>query len=70
MKFHKPVHVGDEVTCYTRIQRIGRTSIAINIETWVRRSRHGPPLLVTEGVFTYVSIDHTGTPTEILRKTF
>jgi len=68
MKFHKPVHVGDEVTCYTRIRRIGRTSIAINIETWVRRNRHGPPLLVTEGVFTYVALDRTGGAIEIANK--
>ena len=70
MVFHKPVHVGDEVTCYTRIVRIGRSSIAIIIETWVRRSRLGDPLHVTEGLFTYVAVDHHGHPTEILNKTF
>ncbi len=65
MKFHKPVHVGDEVTCYTRVARIGRTSIAIHVETWVRRNRHGAPMRVTEGLFTYVAVDRTGTPIEI-----
>ena len=68
MKFHKPVHVGDEVTCYTSIERVGRTSIAIKIETWVRRARHGAPLLVTEGLFTYVAIDRNNHPVEILNK--
>lgn len=68
MKFHKPVHVGDEVTCYTSIQRVGRTSIAIKIETWVRRARHGQHLLVTEGVFTYVAVDSANRPVEILNK--
>ena len=68
MKFHKPVHVGDEVTCYTSIQRVGRTSIAIKIETWVRRARHGQHLLVTEGVFTYVAVDSANRPVEILTK--
>lgn len=68
MQFHKPVHVGDEVTCYTRVERIGRTSIAIKIETWVRRARHGAPLLVTEGVFTYVAVDSSARPVEILNK--
>jgi acyl-CoA thioesterase YciA len=68
MKFHKPVHVGDEVTCYTQIERVGRTSIAVKIETWVRRARHGQHLLVTEGVFTYVAVDSTNRPVEILNK--
>lgn len=70
MKFHKPVHVGDEVTCYTRITRVGRTSITVMVETWVRRGRLGPPVLVTEGLFTYVAVDHHGHPVEVLNKTF
>ena len=70
MKFHKPVHVGDEVTCYTRIVRIGRTSISVMVETWVRRSRLGDPVHVTEGLFTYVAVDENGTPLEILNKTY
>jgi len=65
MKFHKPVHIGDEVSCYTSIERIGRTSISIRVETWVRRARHGEPLLVTAGLFTYVALDETGKPLEI-----
>ena len=65
MKFHKPVHVGDEVTCYTSVQRVGRTSIALLIQMWVRRSRHGDPVHVTEGVFTFVALDDKGLPVEI-----
>ena len=70
MVFHKPVHVGDEVTCYTRIARVGRTSIAVMVETWVRRARLGEPIHVTEGLFTYVAIDTHGDPQEILKKKF
>jgi acyl-CoA thioesterase YciA len=65
IKFHKPVHVGDEVSCYTKIERIGRTSIALNVQMWVRRSRHGEPVHVTEGVITYVSLDEHGQPASI-----
>jgi acyl-CoA thioesterase YciA len=65
MKFHKPVFVGDEVSCYTKIERIGRTSISILVQMWVRRARHGEPVHVTEGVFTYVSLDANGKPAEI-----
>lgn len=68
MQFHRPVFVGDEVSCYSRIVRIGRTSIAMQVETWVRRHRHGEPLLVTEGLFTYVAVDGEGQPVEIKNK--
>jgi len=56
MAFHNPVMIGDEVSCYATIQRVGRTSLTIRIETWVRRAREPGPIKVTEGVFTYVSI--------------
>lgn len=69
MVFHKPIHVGDEVSCYTRITRIGRTSMSVNVETWVRRARLGDPIHVTEGRFTYVALDAQGEPAEILNKT-
>jgi acyl-CoA thioesterase YciA len=65
MKFHKPIHIGDEVSCYTSVERTGKTSLSIHIETWVRRERHGSPLMVTAGHFTYVSIDEDGAPAAI-----
>jgi len=65
MKFHKPVHVGDEVSCYTSIARQGRTSVSLLIQMWVRRARGGIPIHVTEGVFTYVALDDKGQPAEI-----
>jgi acyl-CoA thioesterase YciA len=65
MKFHKPVHVGDEVSCYTSIVKVGRTSISLLIQMWVRRARYGQPVHVTEGVFTFVALDDKGQPVEI-----
>ncbi|GAB4356330.1 MAG: acyl-CoA thioesterase [Gammaproteobacteria bacterium] len=62
MKFHKPVYVGDEVSCYTKIERVGTTSIAVKIETWVRRMRTRELIKVTEAVFIYVAIDGSGRP--------
>jgi acyl-CoA thioesterase YciA len=56
MTFHLPVFVGDEVSCYAAIRRTGRTSITIEIETWVRRRDVGERVKVTQGVFTYVAI--------------
>ncbi len=67
MKFHKPVAVGDLVSCYGEIVRIGRTSVAVHLETWVRRgSGAEPPVKVTEGVFTYVALDENRRPRPIV----
>ncbi len=65
MAFHRPVLVGDEVTCFCRIEKIGRTSIAVKIESWVRRRTGATPIKVTEGLFTYVRVDGDGRPQPI-----
>ncbi|MBC8792356.1 MAG: acyl-CoA thioesterase [Tagaea sp. CACIAM 22H2] len=62
MTFHKPVHVGDEVSCYCEIQRVGRTSMTVKVETWTRPRAGGPQVKVTAGVFTYVAIDEDRRP--------
>ena len=70
MSFHRPVYVGDRVSCHCRTERIGRTSIAVHVETWVRRARTGRPLediKVTEGMFTYVALDDSGAKRVIAR---
>lgn len=56
MVFRQPVFVGDEVTCYTEINKIGHTSITVSVESWVRRGIGHDAIKVTEGVFTYVAI--------------
>jgi acyl-CoA thioesterase YciA len=62
MRFHQPIFVGDLVSCYARITRVGTTSITVHIQTWARRHRGGEALLVTEGTFVYVAIDEEGRP--------
>ena len=57
MSFHAPVQIGDELNCYCRVTKVGRSSVAVTIETWVRRYLTDVPHKVTEGVFTYVAID-------------
>ncbi len=58
MKFHLPVLVGDEVSCYAKIVKTGTTSITVHVDTMVRRPFRGEiqEYKVTEGVFTYVAI--------------
>ena len=62
MTFHRPVFIGDLVSCYATIKRVGRTSITIDVQTWVERRRDGVHEKVTEGLFTYVAIDDAGKP--------
>ena len=62
MKFHLPVLIGDEVSCYVEILKIGRTSISVMVEAWARRSRNSELLKVTEGRFTFVAIDDNRNP--------
>jgi acyl-CoA thioesterase YciA len=56
MTFHLPVLVGDEVSCYVEIVKIGRTSLTLKVESWSRRGFSGERVKVTEGVFTFVAI--------------
>ena len=67
MNFRKPVNVGDLVSVYGKLVRIGRTSVTIHLEAWVTRRKETQPILVTDGNFTYVSIDDQGHPQEIKR---
>ena len=65
MNFRKAVYVGDLVSVYGKLVRIGRTSITIHLEAWVTRRKETQPILVTDGNFTYVSIDEQGRPQQI-----
>ena len=65
MSFLQPVHVGDTVACYARLERVGRTSMRIPVEVWVHRFMTGEEARVTEGVFIYVAIDSAGKPVPI-----
>jgi acyl-CoA thioesterase YciA len=62
MQFHQPVKVGDEVSVYAEIERVGRTSMVIAIDAW-RRERHSEEATkVTQAKFTFVAIDENGRP--------
>ncbi len=62
MTFHRPVYIGDVLCVYAEIKRVGRTSIAIDLEAWALRGRIGDRVKVTEGLFTFVAIDADGRP--------
>lgn len=65
MKFHAPVAVGDEVSVYADLVRVGRTSMTIEVEAW-RRGRHvEEQCLVTQANFVFVAIDDARRPRPI-----
>src|SRR6478672_1905310 len=68
MNFRKPVFVGDLVSVHANLVRIGKTSITVHIEAWVLRRKETRSILVTDGNFTYVSIDDQGQPQVIKRE--
>ena len=64
--FVAPVHVGDLVSFYTELVRIGRTSITIKVVVEADRVRHpGERVIVTEAEVVYVAIDENRRPVPI-----
>ncbi|CAK1842360.1 acyl-CoA thioester hydrolase YciA [Vibrio crassostreae] len=66
--FKKPVKVGDVVCCYGECVKIGRTSMSINLEVWVKPIQEDNVNLrfkVCEADFNYVAIDLSGKPRAI-----
>lgn len=65
MQFHKPVKIGDEVSVYGNLRKVGRSSMTIGIEAWRRHRHEEEQVKVTEAVFTFVAIDDAGKPRAI-----
>lgn len=63
--FKQPVLVGEVVSFYTCVRRIGRTSITVAVEVEV--FRHGALLPVTEAELTFVAVDNDGRPVPLKR---
>ena len=64
--FKQPVRVGDILSFYAKLQRIGRTSITVAVEVYAERySAQGQYMKVTEANLTYVAIDDQGRPRPI-----
>ena len=62
MKFITPILLHDLISVYARVERIGRTSIAIRIEVVATRDRGQTEVGVTEGLFTFVALDENHRP--------
>ena len=58
-RFREPVFVGDLVSFYARVVKVGRTSVTVDVEVYAQRGRdgRGEAVKVTEAQLTYVAID-------------
>lgn len=71
MNFIRPVAVGDVVCCYGKCLAVGRSSIKIKVEVWVKKVSTEPfneRYCVTDAVFTFVAIDENGRSKPIPRE--
>ena len=62
MTFVEPIKVGDLVSIYGEVTKVGRTSITIELETVVQRRLEDIDRRVTHGTFVFVAIDEEGKP--------
>jgi acyl-CoA thioesterase YciA len=60
--FHEPVSVGDEVSVYGEILKVGRSSMTIAVEAWRRHRHEEVEVKVTEATFTFVAVDQNNRP--------
>ncbi len=64
--FKQPVSIGDLLSFYSQVTRIGRTSITVRVEVVAERNPANPEVVkVTEAELTFVAIDHSGKPRHI-----
>jgi acyl-CoA thioesterase YciA len=65
--FKEPVFVGDIVSFYARVLKVGRTSVTVDVEVFAQRGRAGRPdvVKVTEAQLTYVAVDDKRKPRAI-----
>ncbi|KAF7275642.1 hypothetical protein GWI33_011469 [Rhynchophorus ferrugineus] len=60
MTFLVPVKIGDVISCYTEIMKVGNTSLQVHVEVWGTSNCREYPNKVTEGLFTFVAVDESG----------
>jgi acyl-CoA thioesterase YciA len=61
--FKQPLLMGDIVSFYARIEKVGRTSITVDVEVYAQRDPAQPVCVrVTEAKLTYVAVDEARRP--------
>ena len=62
MQFLRPVRVGDEVTLYATLRKVGRTSMRIHVDAWARPRYSEKAAKVTDADFVFVALNDDGAP--------
>jgi len=66
--FKQPVQIGDLLSFYVDVERIGTTSVTVTVEVYAERRPSDPRIVkVTEATLTYVAIDGSGRPRPVPR---
>jgi acyl-CoA thioesterase YciA len=66
--FKQPVQVGDLLSFYVDVEKIGNTSVSVTVEVFAERRPSDPRVVkVTEATLTYVAIDSSGRPRPVTR---
>ncbi len=66
--FHKPVFVGDVISCFAEVSKIGNTSLTVHVEVFAERNRQKEECVkVTEATLTYVAVDENRKPRPVPR---
>lgn len=64
-QFHHPVFVGDLVSFYAEVVKVGNTSLTTFVEVYAERGRDGSVQKVTQATVTYVALDEAGKPRQL-----
>jgi acyl-CoA thioesterase YciA len=68
--FKHPVRVGDILSFFAHVERVGRTSVTVRVEVFAEHyGSQGQYVKVTEASLTYVAIDEFGKPRPLQRTT-
>jgi len=62
MTFHRPILIGDLVSVFAEVVKVGRTSLSVGMVAIARRGAGTEEVTVTEGTFVYVAIDEQRKP--------
>jgi acyl-CoA thioesterase YciA len=65
MSFAAPMKIGDTLSIYTKISRVGRTSMTLKVEAWAQRYLSHVIEKVTDAEFVMVALDGNGKPTPV-----
>ncbi|HYY16150.1 MAG TPA: acyl-CoA thioesterase [Gammaproteobacteria bacterium] len=66
VEFHEPVFVGDVISCYAEVVRVGRSSITVKVDVYAERNPERVQVIrVTQALLTYVAVDKDLRPRKV-----